>query len=133
MHTCLYLAIYQQIQAYSGSYRLKSGSSNQVLLLNHCYNLFRIFFHFCFRSKHSTFFSSGQYFSNSNNNNNSMSHMIARQITIEIYLEYFFNFVTKVNSQHFFSSGQYFNNFNNSNKSMPSMQKCYPCHPRYTH
>ena len=35
------------------------------------------FFHFCFKSKHSTFFSSGQYFNNNNDNNNSSSLTLA--------------------------------------------------------
>ena len=30
-----------------------------VLLLNHCSDIFGRFFDFCFKSKHSTFFSSG--------------------------------------------------------------------------
>ena len=30
---------------------------SQILLLNHCSNLFRTFVHFCFKSEHSTFFS----------------------------------------------------------------------------
>ena len=30
-------------------------SSSQILFLNHCSNLFETFFHFCFKSRHSTF------------------------------------------------------------------------------
>ena len=36
-------------------------------------------FYFCFKSKHSTFFYSGQYFNSNSNNNNSMPHTLARQ------------------------------------------------------
>ena len=53
-------------------------SSGRVLLLNHCSNLFATFFHFCFKSKHSTFSSSGQYFRNNSNNNNKTPSTLAR-------------------------------------------------------
>ena len=43
--------------------------SGQVLLVNHCSNLLGTFFRFCFKSKHSTFLTSGEYFSNNSNNN----------------------------------------------------------------
>ena len=43
--------------------------ASQVLLLNHCSDLFGTFFYFCLKSKYSTSFSPGQYFSNNNSNN----------------------------------------------------------------
>ena len=65
-------AIFQQIQnpGINGSNNVrlyllcKSGSS----FLNHRSNLLGTFFHFCFKIKHSTFVSSGQYLNNNNNN-----------------------------------------------------------------
>ena len=53
-------------------------SSSQVILLNHCSNLFGTFFHFCCKGKHSKLFYSGQYFNNNNKNNSSMSSTLAR-------------------------------------------------------
>ena len=58
---CPYSRIFRQIQAHSESWHyrpvsISTCSSSQVLLSNHCSNLFGNFFHFCFKSKHSTLF-----------------------------------------------------------------------------
>ena len=55
-------------------YKPNTCPSGQVLLLNHSSNLFVTFLQFFFKSRHSTFCSSGQYFNNNNNNNNNYTN-----------------------------------------------------------
>ena len=53
---------------------LNSSSSFKSLFRS----IWKIFSHLCFKSKHSTFFSSGTYFNNSNSNNNSVPPTLTR-------------------------------------------------------
>ena len=55
----------ESIKTHSKKSSRQICSSSQVFLLNHCLNHLGLFFHFCFKIKHSTFFSR-QYFSNNN-------------------------------------------------------------------
>ena len=82
--TAYFTAYLDMFQAYSAIFRtldiLRHIYPHSVLLLNHCLDdLFATFFRFCFKSKHLTSFSSGQYFNGNNNNNNSGSLTLARR------------------------------------------------------
>ena len=82
---------FTHIQAYSQSFayrdifvhiRAHFGGSGIFMILAlpvqiRCSNLFGIYFHFGFKSKHSTFFLR-QYFNNNSNNNNNMTPTLTR-------------------------------------------------------